>query len=95
MIRWWRSLRRIEATLAWVEHKLEKIMAAIDDLEAKVAAEETAVQSAVTLLTELNTELKAALATNDTARLEALSAKIEADTQTLAAAVTANTPAAP
>lgn len=70
-------------------------MAALDDLEAKVAAQETVQQSAITLLNEISAELKDALATGDTARIEALSAKIDSDTQALAAAVTANTPAAP
>ena len=72
-------------------------MAAIDDLEAKVAAEETVIASAEALLTELNTELKAALAAGDPtaleARITALSAKLDTDTSALSAAVAANTPA--
>ena len=73
---------------------LEDVMAAIDDLEAKVTAQETVIASTVTLLAELNTELKGALANNDTARIQALTARIDADQQKLAAAVAANTPAA-
>jgi len=77
-----------------LDSTLEKIMAAIDDLEAKVTAEETVEASAITLLQTIATELKDALAANDTPRLQALSAKLDTDTATLAAAVTANTPAA-
>lgn len=88
-------LKQLLAKVDLVITKEGTIMAAIDDLEAKVAAEETVQQSVITLLTELKTELDAALATGDTARLQALSAKIDADTQSLAAAVTANTPTPP
>src|SRR5262249_48803450 len=72
---------------------LERIMAALDDLEAKVAAQSTVLQSAVTLLTTIGDELRAGIDAKGTARLEALSAKIDNDTQALAAAVSRNTPA--
>lgn len=67
-------------------------MAVLDDLEAKVAANTTVVGSAVTLLTELKTELDAAIASGDPARLQAISDKLGTDTQSLADAVVANTP---
>lgn len=88
-------LKQLLAKVDLVITKEGTIMAAIDDLEAKVAAQETVEASAITLLQGLKTELDAALATGDTARLQALSAKIDTDTQALAAAVAANTPAAP
>lgn len=88
-------LDAIEAAQHRIAGLLEGIMAAIDDLEAKVAAEETVEASVITLLGELSAELKAALAAGDTTRLQALSAKIDADTAALSAAVTTNTPAAP
>jgi hypothetical protein len=84
-------LRRLGAT----QQEVSALMSAIDDLEAKVAAQETVEQSAIALLTGIGQELKDALANNDQARIEALSAKIDGDTQNLAAAVSANTPAAP
>ena len=73
----------------------EKIMSELDDLEAKVAAEESVEQSAITLLGTLKQELDAALADGDMGRIQALSDKIGADTDALSAAITANTPAAP
>jgi hypothetical protein len=85
------GLAPIIQTLDAIKQDTEKIMAAIDDLEAKVAAEGTVIASTVTLLQGLNAELQAALANDDTARLQALQARIATDTQTLAAAVTANT----
>jgi len=74
--------------------KLKKMSKEMDDLEAKVAAQETVEASAIALLTGIAAELKAALANNDTPRIVALSAKLSTDTQTLADAVSANTPAA-
>lgn len=70
----------------------EKIMSALTDLQASVAAEDTVMDSAVTLLQGLSAALKAA--GTDPAALAALKADIDAKTQTLAAAITANTPAA-
>lgn len=73
--------------------KQEAIMAAIDDLAKDVAAEDTVIDSAVTLLQGLKAALDAA--GTDPAKLAALSADITSKTQALAAAVAANTPAAP
>lgn len=69
-------------------------MATLADIQAAVTAENTVIQSAVTLLTGLKAQLDAAIAANNPAALEQLSADIAAQTQALAAAVTANTPAA-
>ena len=79
--------------LAHIIKNQEKIMAALDDLTAAVAAEDTVVDSAVTLLQGLKAALDAA--GTDPAKLAALSADITAKTKTLSDAVAANTPAAP
>ena len=71
----------------------EKIMAAIDDLATAVAAEDTVIDSAITLLQGLSAALAAA--GTDPAKLAALQTDITAKTKTLADAVAANTPAAP
>jgi beta-phosphoglucomutase-like phosphatase (HAD superfamily) len=71
-----------------------KIMSALTDLQAAVAAENTVIASAITLLNGLKSQLDAAIASGDPAALTALSADIAGQTAALAAAVTANTPAA-
>ena len=71
----------------------ERTTAAIDDLQTAVAAEDTVIDSAVTLLKGLKDALDAA--GTDPAKLAALSADITAKTASLSAAVAANTPAAP
>jgi len=72
--------------------KLEKIMATLDDVVAKVAALGTVEGSVVALLTDLKTKLDAAIASGaDPAKLQALSDAIGAQTDKLAKAVTDNT----
>jgi hypothetical protein len=71
-----------------------KIMSALTDLQAAVAAENTVIASAITLLNGLKAQLDAAIASGDPAALTALSADIAGQTAALAAAVQANTPAA-
>lgn len=68
----------------------EKIMAAIDDLAADVAAEDTVIDSAVVLLNGIPALIAAAGV--DPAKLANLQADIKAKTAGLAAAVLANTP---
>lgn len=68
-------------------------MAALDDLTAAVAAEDTVVDSAITLLQGLKAALDAAIASNNPAALTALSNSIGAKTKALSDAVVANTPA--
>ena len=75
-------------------NEVSKMSAALDNLTAKVTAEETVISSAIALITGIKAALDEALAANDTAAIQALSDKIGADTQALADAVTANTPAA-
>jgi hypothetical protein len=79
--------------LAHIIHNQEIIMAAIDDLATAVAAEDTVIDSAITLLQGLSAALAAA--GTDPAKLAALQTDITAKTQALADAVAANTPAAP
>ena len=69
-----------------------KIMSALSDLQTAVAAEDTAIASAITLLNGLKAALDAAIASGDPAALQALSADIGNQTTALAAAITANTP---
>jgi ATP/maltotriose-dependent transcriptional regulator MalT len=73
----------------------EIMTAALDNLAAQVAANNDVVQSAVTLLSTLKSELDAALASDDTAALQALSDQLGTETSALASAVAANTPAEP
>lgn len=68
-------------------------MAAIDDLTTAITAENTVIDSAVTLINGFSAELAAAGA--DPAKLAALQTEIQTKTAALAAAVLANTPAAP
>lgn len=71
----------------------EKIMATVAQVQADVTAEDTVIDSAVTLLQGLSAALTAA--GTDPAALDALKADIDAKTAVLAAAVVANTPGAP
>ena len=71
----------------------ETMMAAIDDLQAAVAAEDTVIDSAITLIQGIPALIAAAGV--DPARLAALQSDITAKSSALAAAVAANTPAAP
>jgi hypothetical protein len=66
-------------------------MAALDDLEAEVAAETTVEGSAVLLLQRLGTELQGAINANDPARIQAITTALKQNADTLAAAVTAGT----
>lgn len=67
-------------------------MATLDQLTADVAADTNAVNSAITLLTNLAQALKDA--GTDPVALKALTDTLEANTAALSAAVVANTPAA-
>lgn len=84
------SLAVSTITLVKLKSIETKIMAALDDLTNAVAAEDTVIDSAITLLKGLKDALDAA--GTDPVRLAALSADIAAKTQALADAVAANTP---
>ncbi len=70
----------------------ETEMAAIDDLQAAVAAEDTVIDSAIVLIQGIPALIAAAGV--DPAKLAALQADITAKSTALATAVAANTPAA-
>jgi hypothetical protein len=70
----------------------ETIMSALTDLQAAVAAEDTVIASAVTLINGIPALIAAA--GTDPAALTALQSDITAQATALAAAVAANTPAA-
>jgi hypothetical protein len=83
------GLNRLDLILS----KQETMMAAIDDLQAAVAAEDTVIDSAITLIQGIPALIAAAGV--DPAKLAALQTDITTKSSALAAAVAANTPAAP
>ena len=70
----------------------EKIMSVLDDLKARVAANTTVIESAITLIQGLKAKLDEAIASGDPAALQALSDELGAEDTKLADAVVANTP---
>lgn len=85
------ALAAIRSDVATIKAQQEKLMSAVTDLQASVAAEDTVIGSAITLLQGLSAALAAA--GTDPAALAALKSDIDTNAQALAAAVTANTPA--
>jgi len=85
-------LVRLERMVGLVLDNQERIMAAIDDLQAAVTAEDTVIDSAITLIQGIPALIAAAGV--DPAKLAALQSDITAKSGALAAAVAANTPAA-
>lgn len=79
------------AALTAISQKEDKLMAALDDLKTAVAAEDTVIGSAVTLLNGIGAALAAA--GTDPVALEALKTDIANQTQALSAAVAAGTAA--
>jgi len=79
--------------LGLVVSNQETMMAAIDDLQAAVAAEDTVIDSAIALIQGIPALIAAAGV--DPAKLAALQSDITAKSSSLAAAVAQNTPAAP
>ena len=95
-----RRLDAIEDILRFVHHEMHTLIervdimaSALESLQAAVAAEDTVIDSAVTLIQGFAAALAAA--GTDPAALAALKTDIDAKAQSLAAAVAANTPAAP
>jgi hypothetical protein len=96
-----KQLCRIEAhqhlilwSLAILTERINHMAGELVQLQKDVAAEDTVIDSAITLLGGIKAALDAAIASGDPAALTALSADIQAKTATLSAAVVANTPAA-
>ena len=79
---------KLDAISRQVTESETKTMSAIDDLAASVAAEDTVIASAVTLLQGLSAALTAA--GTDPVKLAALKSDVDAQTTALAAAVAAN-----
>lgn len=77
---------------ALILERLDIIMSAMDDLQAAVAAEDTVIDSAITLIQGIPALIAAAGV--DPAKLAALQSDITAKSAALGAAVAANTPAA-
>ena len=86
------SLRTLISDLIY---KVDKMAGELADLQAKVAANTTVIESAITLIQGIKAALDAAIAANDPAALKALSDTLGAEDQKLADAVAANTPAPP
>src|SRR6266403_3183441 len=86
-----RRLDAIENKVDLILNQQETIMSALDDLQAAVAAEDTVIDSAITLINGIPALIAAAGV--DPAKLTALQADITAKSKALADAVTANTSA--
>ena len=71
----------------------EKIMSALDDLTAQVAANKTVIDSALALINGIAARITAA--GTDPAALAALTTSLKSEDDELAAAVAANTPPTP
>ena len=84
------GMSRAEATaLSQME---VRIMSALSDLQAQVAANTNAEQSATVLIQGLANRLANIVTTDDSPALQQLSAQLSASVKPLAAAVTVNTP---
>ncbi len=86
------KLDKIIALLKTVIIKEDEMAGELADLQAKVAAEDTVIDSAIVLLNGIKAALDAAIAAGNPAALSALSADIGAKTQALSDAIVANTP---
>lgn len=88
------KLDRILKRFALVIDKEDQMAVTLDDLKAKVEAETSVAESAITLLVQLKGLLDAAIAGGDMAKIQEIADAIDAETTRIADAVTANTPAA-
>src|SRR5258706_3931548 len=87
-----RRLGEIENKVDLILDRQEIMMSALDDLQAAVAAEDTVIDSAITLINGIPALIAAA--GTDPAKLSALTADITAKRKDFADAVVANTGAA-
>lgn len=87
-----RDMQRILASITRLEHKL---MSALDDLAAKVAAVKTVEDSAVALIQGLRDQLVSIATAPTPEQIQGIIAQLDANTVPLANAVAANTPAPP
>ena len=86
------SRDRTNVLLWGIQQQGEKVLTTLDDLIAEATDEKTVIQSMITLLDNLETELH--LAGNDQTKLDQLKSLISNNKAAIASAVTANTPAA-
>ena len=86
-------LHQIAPILSLLQSQGVSIMADLSTIQTEVAANTNAIQSAITLLTQLSDLLHAAA--NDPAQVRAIADQLKANSQSLADAVVANTPSAP
>src|SRR5690348_13468413 len=88
------KLDRVLALLGETSKQRGDIMTTLADIKAKVEAETTVEQSAITLMGGLSQQLKDAIANGaDPAVLQSIADELDANNASLAAAVSANTPA--
>lgn len=87
-------LQAIDQALFDINLRLITMSDQLTALTAKVEANATVTESAITLLTGLKSSLDEAIASDDPLALADLSDRLGAQTEALAAAVTANTPSA-
>lgn len=83
----------IAVFLAGIYFQLWRMRMTLDDIVTKVEQESTVEDSIIVLLTNVNQELKDALAANDPAKIQAISDDLDNNINKMATAVTANTPA--
>ena len=86
---------QVLAKLSAIMVKEDQMAGELDALKAAVEAENTVIDSAITLLNGLKTALDAAIAAGNPQALTDLSTEIGAKAQALSDAVVQNTPVAP
>jgi len=84
-------IEQIFGLVTAINQRTLKMAATLDDLVAAVAAENTVIDSAITLLNGVSAQLAAAIAANDPAKIQAVLDNVNAEKAKLAAAVAANT----
>ena len=84
-----RDIDRLHASIIRMERR---IMSALEDLTAKVAAVKTVEDSAVTLIQGLRDQLAAVASAPTPQQIQDIIGQLDANTAPLAAAVSANTP---
>ena len=87
------TLHRVVKLLDQLIVRINDMSKELDDLTAAVTAENTVIDSAITLLNNLSAAILAANAISPAA-VEAVATEVAAKSAALSAAVTANTPAA-
>ena len=85
------KLDRVLDLLSMVLKEERKVMAALDDLTAQVAASTTVEESALVLINGIAAKLAAAIAAGNPAALTALQTQLKTSADALAAAVATNT----